>query len=230
MVKLHVLLTLATLLVIGTEGNTTAESSVEAWVGHEVLTGKRKLPIYGYNETHTENFLVAEVRRDGQHIDIRQKICRTEVRPIKGVTVSMSKESVLRLPKARFVLDVGPDGSLTAPPWTTGWGSEDIDADGAPGATIHIDSTKCGGDVYATNQTVTRLVSGHATDDSITGEIAVQVKQKILGASGLCLKLMAGDSEEHQTGRFSYRRVPIGTSCRSLANEPWPVNAEAPAK
>ncbi len=227
---MHVLLTLATLLAAGAEGTAPAEPSVEAWVGHEVLTGKRKVPIYGDKETHTENFLVAEIRRDGQHLDVRQKICRIEVSPIKGVVASMSKEAVLRLPKAHFVLDVGADGNLTAQPWTTGWGSEDIDADGNPGVTIHIASSKCGGDVYTTNQTVTRLVSGHATDDSITGDVAVLVKQKILGASGLCLKLMAGDSEEHQSGRFVYRRVPPGTSCRSLANEPWPVNAAAPAK
>jgi hypothetical protein len=206
----------------------SAEPRAETWAGHQVLTGKRKIPIYGEKETHTESFFVAEIRRSEKHIDIRQKICRTEVRPIKGVTASMSKESVLRLPKAHIELDVAGGGALTAQPWTTGWQAEDIDGDGSPGATIHISGTKCAGDVYATNQTVTRLVSGRATEDEIAGEIAVQVKQKILGASGLCLKLMAGDSDENQTGWFAYRRVPIGSSCNTLATQAWPVHAAEP--
>jgi hypothetical protein len=218
---------LATLLAASSE-DATAEPRVEAWAGHQVLKGKRKIPIYGDKETHTENFLIAEIHRSDKRIDIRQKLCRIEVHPIKGVTASMSKEGVLRLPKSQIAIDVKADGTLAARPWTTGWGAEDIDADDFPGATIHISGSKCAGDVYATNQTVTRLVSGRVTGDGITGEIAVQVKQKILGASGLCLKLIAGDSEESQTGWIAYRRVPIGTSCRTLATQPWPVKAGSP--
>ena len=190
-----------------------------------MLKGKRKIPIYGEKETHTENFLIAEVRRSDGHIDILQKLCRIEVSPIKGVTASMSRDTVLRLPKSRIAFAVSSDGTLAAQPWTTGWDAQDIDADGHPGTTVQITGGKCPGEVYATNQTVSRLVSGHATGDGITGELAVQVKQKILGASSVCLKLVAGDSEETQTGWFGYRRVPVGTSCRTLADKPWPVKA-----
>ena len=65
----------AALLAAAPEG-TTAAPRVEAWVGHQVLKGKRKIPIYGEKETHTENFLIAEVHRSEGHIDIRQKLCR----------------------------------------------------------------------------------------------------------------------------------------------------------
>jgi hypothetical protein len=225
---MELLFTFAALLAADPEA-TTAAPRVEAWAGHQVLKGKRKIPIYGEKETHTENYLIAEIHRSKRRIDIRQKLCRTEVRPIKGVTGSMKPTTIARLPKSHLVLEEGPDGALTAEPWTTGWEAEDIDADGFPGATIQISGTKCSGDVYVSNHSVTRLVSGLATDDGVTGEISVRVKQKILGASGLCLKLIAGDSEETQTGWFAFRRVPIGSNCRNLADHPWPVKAGPPS-
>lgn len=216
-------------LLAADPAGTPAAPQVEAWAGHQVLKGKRKIPIYGEKETHTENFFIAEVHRSEGHIDIRQKPCRIEVLPIKGVTASMKTETVLRLPKAHAVFDVSADGTLAAQPWTTGWDAEDIDADGFPGATIHISGSKCAGEVYASNHTTTRLVSGRATEDGVSGQISVQVRQKILGASGLCLKLIAGDSEETQTGWFAFRRIPIGSNCRNLADKPWPVKAGPPA-
>jgi hypothetical protein len=221
----HLVLALVGLLAAEPEA-ATGGPRVEAWAGHQVLKGKRKIPIYGDKETHTENFLIAEIRRSEHRIEILQKLCRTAVRPIKGVTASMRRESVLRLPKSHIDFDVKADNTLVAKPWTTGWEAEDIDADGSPGATVQIAGSKCAGEVYVTNQTTTRLVSGRATEDGITADIAVQVKQKILGATGLCLKLMAGDSDESQIGQIAYRRVPIGTSCRTLATQPWPVHVE----
>ena len=220
-------LALAALLAANHEG-TAAEPRVEVWAGHQVLTGKRKIPIYGEKETHTENFLIAEVHRTPSRIDIRQKLCRIDIRPIKGVLANMKPESVAHLPKSRIILDEHPDGALTAAPWTHGWESEDIDGDGAPGATVSISGTSCSGNVYVSNQSVTSLVSGHASDDGAAGKISVKLKQRILGASGLCLKLVAGDSDETQTGWFAYRRVEPGTTCHSLAGKPWPVKAGPP--
>jgi hypothetical protein len=225
---MELLFTFAALLAADPEA-TTAAPRVEAWAGHQVLKGKRKIPIYGEKETHTENFLIAEIHRSKGRIDIRQKLCRIEVLPIKGVTASMSEETVLRLPKSRTLFDVGTDGALAAQPWTTGWEAEDIDADGNPGATVQISGKKCAGAVYVSNHSTTKLVSGRASEDGVAGEISVQVKQKVLGASGLCLKLMAGDSEETQTGWFAFRRIPIGSNCRNLADKPWPVKAGPPA-
>jgi hypothetical protein len=204
----------------------TAEPSVEVWAGHQVLNGKRKVPIYGEKDTHTENYLIAEVRRSPGRIEILHKICRIDISPIKNVLASMKPETVVRMPKSRFTLDEKPDGSVTGAPWSTGWGDEDLDGDGHPGATVEISGTSCSGEVYVSNQSTTTLVSGHATEDGLTGRLSVRMKQKILGASGFCLKLIAGDSDETQTGSFAYRRIPLGSSCRSLAAKPWPVKAE----
>jgi len=221
------LVCLATLLAADHDSD-AAVPRVEAWAGHQVLDGKRKIPIYGDKDTHTENYLIAEIHRGGGRIDIRQKLCRIDVRPIKGVTASMKPQTVGRLPKAHLVFEERTDHTLATEPWTTGWQDEDIDADGFPGATVQISGSKCSGDVYVSSHTTTTLVSGRASDDGVTGEISVRVKQKILGATGLCLKLMAGDSEETQTGRFAFRRVPLGSNCRNLSDKPWPVKAGPP--
>ena len=217
-------LALAALLAANHEG-TAAEPRIEVWAGHQVSNGKRKIPLYGEKETHTENYFLAEVHRTASRIEIRQKTCRIDIRPIKGVTPTMKTETIARLPKAHIVLDEKPDGSLAPTQWSTGWESEDIDADGFPGATVQISGTSCSGDVYVSSYAATSLLSGRATDDGATGEISLHLKQKILGAKGFCLKLMAGDSDETQTGTFAYRRVDPGTTCQSLAGMPWPVKA-----
>ena len=51
------------------------------------------------------------------------------------------------------------------------------------------------------------------------------VRQTVLGASGLCLRTMVGNSEEVQSGSIAYQRVAPGTTCDSLAGKPWPVRA-----
>jgi hypothetical protein len=207
-----------------------ATPRVEVWAGHEVLNGKRKIPIYGEKETHTENYVLAEVHRTPSRIEIHQKVCRIDVRPLKGVTPVMKPETVMRFPRVHIMLEKKEDGSLGATPWSSSWGAEDIDSDGFPGATVQITGTSCSGDLYVASQSVTTLLGGRLTEDGAAGEISVHLKQKILGAHGFCLKLLAGDSDDTQTGTFSYRRVEPGTSCQSLAGKPWPVRANSVAK
>jgi len=223
-----VVLALAALLAANQE-SAAPEPRVETWAGHQVSNGKRKIPLYGEKDTHTENYFIAEVHRTPSRIELRQRVCRIDIRPIKGVTPTMKPETIARLPKAHIVLEERPDGSLVAAPWSTGWETEDIDADGFPGATVQISGTSCSGDVYVSSQTATSLLSGRATDDGVTGEISLHLKQKILGAKGFCLKLIAGDSDETQTGSLAYRRVEPGTTCHSLAGKPWPVKAGPPS-
>lgn len=209
-----------------------AEPPPELWAGHQVLIGKRKIPLYGQQETHTENFLLAEVRRTPSRIDIRQKVCRIDIRPIKGTLASMSPETVAHLPRTHIVLDEKSDETLAAAPWSHGWGPDDIDGDGHPGATVHIAGT-CSGDIYISTESQSTLLAGQAVADGASGEMSVALRQKVLGASGLCLKLIAGDSDEVQRGWFDYRRVAPGTTCQSLtaaaaAGKPWPAKARQP--
>ena len=203
------------------------EMQKEVWAGHEVLEGKRRIPVYGEKETHTENFVIAQVERTRTRIEIRQKLCRVEIRPVKGVYPIMKPETVARLLKARIVFEVKPDGTLKANPWDARWGSEDLDGDGFPGATVQISGTRCSGDLHISNQSTSTMTYGRLTPDGAAGFMSVRVKQEVLSAKGLCLKVFAGDSDETQAGRFAYRRVEAGTTCESLAGKPWPVKAQA---
>jgi hypothetical protein len=198
---------------------------VEAWVGHQVLKGKRKIPLFGEKETHTENFFLAEARFVGQKIQIQQKLCRIEIQPVGSVTASMTPVTVGRLPRSQFTVEVHGEGKLSATPWSHGWDDEDVDADGAPGATVNISGSSCTGEVYASNQSTTTLTAGQLTGDGMEGRISVTLRQRILGANGFCLRLIAGDSQEIQTGSFAYRKVPLGTTCKSLQGKAWPIKA-----
>lgn len=207
-------------------GQAQREASVdEVWAEHQVLSGKRKVPLYGEKDTHTENFLIADVHRTPGRIDVVQKLCRVDISPIKSVLARMKPETVSRLPRTRLSFAEKSDGTLTAEPWSTGWGAEDIDGDGHPGATVEISGT-CSGEVYVSNQSTTTLLAGRASDDELRGQVSLRTRQKLLGASGFCLKLMAGDSDETQTGWFAMRRVPAGSTCQSLEGKPWPVKAQ----
>jgi hypothetical protein len=88
-----------------------------------------------------------------------------------------------------------------------------------------VGGTFCSGDVYVSNDSRTALTSGRLTNQHIEGLTSGLVRQRVLGADGLCLRTMAGDSEEVQMGTLAYRRVPEGATCQSLAGKPWPVRA-----
>jgi hypothetical protein len=86
----------------------------------------------------------------------------------------------------------------------------------------------CSGDVYVASQSHYVATSAHFDDQVLSGEMKVTQKQQILGAKGLCLSAMAGDSVESQQGTFAYRPMPAGTTCQSLTGKPWPVKAQTP--
>ena len=64
---------LAALLASNTESAAADQPSVEVWAGHQISNGKRKIPLYGEKETHTESYFIAEVHRTSSRIDILQK-------------------------------------------------------------------------------------------------------------------------------------------------------------
>jgi hypothetical protein len=186
------------------------------------------VPLSGQKQVHTETFVIAQVRRSGDQLNFAESVCRIEVRPVKKVTATMSPAAIQRLPAAKFTLTV-QDGQVSGPTWSSGWGAEDVDGDGHPGVTVQIGGTFCSGALYISNQTRTSLTSGKMEDAQLSGLVSGLVRQRVLGADGLCLRTMVGDSEEIQMGTVAYARVADGTTCQSLAGKPWPVHA-APVK
>jgi hypothetical protein len=165
-------------------------------------------------------------RRDG-HIELRQRFCRVETKPVKGVTVVLSPTGVARMPSSTVAIDLATDGALKIAPWDVAWGNEDMDGDGKPGATFTVSGTFCSGDLYVASQSHYAVERAKFDGNILSGEFKIEQKQQVLGASGLCLRAMAGDSTELQKGTFAYRPVPAGTTCQSLAGKPWPVKAPA---
>jgi hypothetical protein len=102
------------------------------------LLGKRKVPIYGEKDTHTENYVIAEVTRTPSRIDIRQKTLPLRLSPYQGRATeheARNDRPPTHLPHRarRKAGRLARSGTLDH-----GLGREDIDGDGFPGATISI--------------------------------------------------------------------------------------------
>jgi hypothetical protein len=219
---------LLALLLLG-ETPPVEASPAEVWAGHHILRGMRHVPLHRDVLDEAENFVLAKVQRRGDRIQLRQHFCRIENKPVKGVTVAFSATAVSRMPVSTVTIDAAPDGEVKIASWDVDWGHEDMDGDGKPGATLTVSGTFCSGDVYVSSQSHYTVERAHLDGHGLSGELKVEQRQKILGASGLCLRAMAGDSSETQKGTFAYRPVPAGTTCQSLAGKPWPVQAQRKA-
>lgn len=207
----------------------SAPTTVEVWVGHFIMRGTRRVPWKGLVPTESQSYALARVQREGRHLEIQQHFCRFENKPVKNVIVTVSPAVVAHMKATPFTVDAAPDGSAKMSPWSVTWGREDMDGDGHPGATFTVGGTFCSGDLYAASQATYTAEKVRVTDQGMTGELKVDQRQQILGASGFCLRAMAGDSSDVQSGTFAYRAVPAGTTCASLAGKPWPVQATPPA-
>ena len=216
-------------LVLLGEAPPVEAASVEVWAGHQILRGMRHVPLHSDVLDETENFILVKVQRKGSRIELRQHFCRVESKPVKGVTVALSATGVAHMPATTMAIDVAADGGVKVGPWDVAWGHEDLDGDGKPGATFTVSGTFCSGNLYVASQSHYTVERAQLDEYGLSGELKVAQKQQILGASGLCLRAMAGDSTESQNGTFAYRPVPAGTTCPSLAGKPWPVKAQRKA-
>ena len=193
----------------------------EVWALHQVVVGRTKIPILGSRQTRTETFGLARVTITPDGIDVKQVACRVAFKKVAGVQVRIPGSALTRLPAAQFRFTRRGTEHVAAP-WAVGWSDQDVDGDGLPGMTVVVDAALCGGRLRVASQTVSSA-RGWAHRSGMSGKIRVEVKQRILGSSSLCLKLFARDSREVQTGRFVYRRVDPRATCRSLLRTEWPA-------
>lgn len=196
------------------------------WAGHQVTFGKRVIPFKGEVETRMDSFVLARLERDGDLVELHQTACHVRFSKVAGVTVHMNAQS---LPRTRMVFAAADDapaanGALQGRS-VVAWASEDLDDDGHPGVTVHVQAPVCNGDLYVSNRSKTKATATIAPD-RLEGRAKVHVKQTILGAEGACLSAVAKDTDEHQSGPFAYVPVPEGTTCETLFRQGWPVTAE----
>jgi hypothetical protein len=216
-------------LLVVADHPSSQPTTVEVWAGHQILRGIRRVPLKGPVPTETQNFLLAKVERHGKHWEIHQHFCRLENKPVKKVTVTVSPAAIARMKVTPMTVDLGSDGSAVMSPWNVAWGHEDLDSDGNPGATFTVGGTFCSGDLYVASQSHYSAEKARFSGNQLTGELKVEQRQQVMGASGFCLRAMVGDSTDLQSGTFAYRAVPAETTCASLAGKPWPVQATPPA-
>ncbi|RMG10393.1 MAG: hypothetical protein D6729_19620 [Deltaproteobacteria bacterium] len=114
-------------------------------------------------------------------------------------------------------------------PWLAGWDAEDVDGDGHPGVTVAVQAPFCSGRLYLASRSESRA-RARWTDGTIVGRLKVRVQQRILGAEGLCLKMLSSDSVSSAEGTFAWRKVAPDSSCERLLEGPWPVRAKAPSR
>ena len=216
---------------VGPQGGSTspraAERPVEPelWAGHIVVRGERNLPILGKLEPRTDTWVIARVTEQDGSYYLDQHPCRVGFAPMLGTRISMLPDSGPLLPGVAFRFEPEGDGGLRAELWESGWGEEDIDQDGNPGATVQVRAALCGGDLQMATVSRNRATA-EPFGDALRGEIEVEVTQRILGADGACLRVVAKDSVDEMVGVFAYAPVPTGSTCETLGVGEWPVSAE----
>lgn len=195
------------------------------WAGHQVTFGTRKIPFKGEVETRVDSFVLARLERDGELATLHQTACHVRFSKVAGVMVHMDTQA---LPDTRMVFSVPGTAGVHdefAGRSVVAWASEDLDDDGHPGVTVHVQAPVCSGELYVANRSKTKATATLAPE-RLQGRARVHVRQKILGAEGACLSAVAKDVDEHVSGPFAYVPVPEGTTCEMLLRQGWPVIAE----
>jgi hypothetical protein len=191
------------------------------WAGHQVTFGKRDVPFKGEVETRMDSFVLARLDRRGDIIELEQTACHVRFAKVAGVMVHMNVQA---LPRTRMVFAAAATAEDLTGRSVVAWGSEDLDEDGHPGVTVHVQAPVCSGELYVSNRSKTKATAT-LEPERLQGRASVHVEQRILGAEGACLSAVAKDTDEHQRGPFAYVPVPEGTTCETLLSQGWPVTA-----
>ena len=209
-------LTLVSLCILAGSAEPT-----EQWAGHQIMWGGTRLPLLGELETRTETRLLAEVTRDGNTLELTVRPCSIDILPVAGVKSRMSKGTTVHVPPSHYTLTYDEKAREYVGIWDDAWTEADLDKDGHPGVTIHIDMPLCGGDVYmaAVSRTLARA---SRFGSGIVAELEVEVAQRVLGTSNPCLDLFTTDNKQKMRGNLSYVAVPEKMTCRE--GGAWPVS------
>ncbi len=209
----------------GRPSTDVAAPDYELWAGHQVVLGRQEVPVLGEIVTRTDTYFLAKVwRREAGVLEFLPVSCRIDVKEATGVKVRFDPETPPKLPPARMTLVPAGEDTYYALPWVAQWGKEDIDGDGHPGVTVSVEAPVCSGRLYVASRSRHRA-RARRQGEAIVGEVKVRVEQRMLGADGVCLKMIATDSVQDMVGTFAWRRVDRRASCASLAKGEWPVEA-----
>ncbi|MBT3219046.1 MAG: hypothetical protein HN348_08140 [Proteobacteria bacterium] len=193
----------------------------ELWAGRIAVFGIRKIPFLGKVEFRTDNYLLSEVTRADGMVSLEQKVCKIVFEKAAGAAVSMDPKGLLNMPKAYPVFHQNQEDRWNAPPWPSGWGEEDLDQNDRPGISVRVKAPFCGGELHvaAAAMSTAKTVP---MNGALGGRIDIFTEQRVLGASGACLTLLAKDHAQWMDGRVAYFPVPAGTTCETVPESAWP--------
>lgn len=192
------------------------------WIGYQEVTGEKAVPVLGTLKTRNRAWFLAERRPTAEGFVIVQRPCHVDFDPVMGVKVKVSPALLRNLPATEAHFTPLPDGTFGARGWQSGWGPEDVDDDGRPGATVTVEAPMCGGKLYVASTSTTKA-RAKTHNGGLDGRVQVTVKQQILGAEGACLKSTAEDSLEHHAGWFRLVPTTPDTTCRTFSRQAWPA-------
>ena len=190
------------------------------WAGHQVSLGTRRVPMKGVVRTRTDAFFLGRLERNGKGWKLKRTVCDVRMAPMGGVSVSLDARA---LPPSELVMFFDGEGVFHGRARTE-WDEEDLDDDSHPGLTITVDAPVCSGSLYVANRATTET-RAHLATRFLGGHAEMHREERILGAEGACLSLMAESTEETIAGPFAYVPVADDATCESLLAQEWPVDA-----
>jgi hypothetical protein len=193
------------------------------WAGYQEVAGERDVPVLGTVTTRNRTWFLARWEPEGDGYVLRQRTCGVDFDRVMGVAVKMPDRLLARLPVTTARFAPRADGSWFGQ-WESGWGAEDLDADGRPGVTIVVDAPMCGGRVQVTSSTVSRATL-KPDGEALAGGVVVDVTQSVLDASNACLRSASEDTREQHRGWMRLVPVPPDSTCGRWRTDEWPARA-----
>lgn len=191
------------------------------WAGHIVALGARSIPFHGTVRTRTDTYVLTRRRPAGTGFVFEQRTCRIAFAPVANVQITMDARAV-PLDTQHFRAR-GPNVFEAIS--SVEWESEDLDGDGHPGVTIDVKSPICSGRLHVASRARHHIWT-YADGNRIVGQAETRITQTVLGAQGVCLSIVARNTQDVVRGPIAYVPVPASTTCETLLSAPWPVDAE----
>lgn len=192
------------------------KNSTITMIGTQTLKSSRTIPFVGPREVTTENIVLAKAKIFNNTIKIHQKVCKIKTEDVFGISISMSEDSINAIPMSKTFFEFDEsNGLFKNNQWTIEWDEKDHDGDGYPGISIDFYSSFCKGKLFTSNQTNIIASGVYSKSEGIfEGTLSASVVQKSIGASSFCLRVVAKDTVEKQTGSFKYYSVDDRLSCK----------------
>lgn len=182
------------------------------WAGRFLASGSRKVPLLGTVTYRTESRTLATVEATDNGVVLQQRTCAVVFDKSAGAELAMHPRGPEGIPVFSLAFDRSGDG-WTADPWPSGWGTDDLDGDGAPGITVNVSAPLCGGSIMVSSEALTTPSNLTSLGEALEGDVQVWTEQTVLQAKGLCLRLFSKSSAETLNGHFTYAPVDPQTTC-----------------